>query len=201
VTFEKFCQEHDAPLLLHPAFVRDYQDRVHYGDPSKIIRHELVDTSLPPPPPLPPPPSTPPSLPPSTRHSAPHAPASILFPASPAPPPPSSLALSPSASSASYDASSPSSSAAAAASSSTSSCCCAPEPLGAQLLPRAGVRDSEVQDSEVQDSEVRGTAFWELVVARAPPEEAHHVRALAALALRQVCVCVCARASCVFKYL
>jgi hypothetical protein len=54
------------------------------------------------------------------------------------------------------------------------------------VLPRAGVRDSEVQDSEVH-----GTEFWELVVARAPPEEAHHVRALAALALRQVCVCVC----------
>jgi hypothetical protein len=45
----RYSDDHDAAENLHPSFVPGYQDRVLYGDPSKIRRHDKVDTSLPPP--------------------------------------------------------------------------------------------------------------------------------------------------------
>ena len=46
----RYTDEEDAAENLHPSFIPSYQDRVLYGDPSKITLHYNVDTSLPPPP-------------------------------------------------------------------------------------------------------------------------------------------------------
>ena len=47
----RYTDEEDAAENLHPSFIPSYQDRVLYGDPSKITLHYNVDSSLPPRPP------------------------------------------------------------------------------------------------------------------------------------------------------
>ncbi len=163
----RYAEDDAAADHLHPSFVPGYKEQILYGDLSKVVRHEHVDTSMPsrsPPAPSPPPRSHTPDPLPETHACAGnkscHARAASPEPAGsrPLPPPPSSPS---------------------------------PPPLGEAAAgeTRAGAGDKAASPPHSRDDESlaasRRAEHWRGVIERAPPSEAEHVRALAALALEQ----------------
>jgi len=165
----RYAEDDAAADHLHPSFVPDYKDRILYGDLSKVVRHEHVDTSMPPRSAPPHPSNTPDPLPETgacASNESCHASAAGTMPAGskPPPPPPSNLSA------------------------------LAPRPL--PLSPgeqheagahKAGGGNDAAPPQESRDGEWQGGSraaeHWQGVIERAPAGEADHVRALAALAL------------------